>query len=175
VRGNPKLQNPMFFGANTEERLAKNHPLRAIKRRADEVLKQMERAFDTAYSETGRPGIPPEALLKALLLQALYSIPSERRLNVFAILRALFSQAVEDGAATVNPASRLGKFNKADKEGRKVEFLTEAEADSFLSTVRKMRPDRYPFFLCALRTGMRLGELLALEWEDVQFGQGDQD
>jgi transposase len=80
VRGNPKLQNPMFYVANTEERLAKNHPLRAIKRRADEVLKQMQQVFDAAYSETGRPGIPPEALLKALLLQALYSIPSERRL-----------------------------------------------------------------------------------------------
>jgi transposase len=79
VRGNPKLQNPMFFGANTEERLAKDHPLRAIKRRADEVLNGMQRAFEDAYSETGRPGIPPEALLKALLLQALYSIPSERR------------------------------------------------------------------------------------------------
>ena len=80
MRGNPKLQNPMFFVANTEERLAKNHPLRAIKRRADEVLQQMERAFEAAYSETGRPSIPPEALLKALLLQALYSISSERRL-----------------------------------------------------------------------------------------------
>jgi transposase len=80
VRGNPPLQNPLFFVANTEGRLPKHHPLRAIKRRADEVLKQMARAFDAAYSETGRPGIPPEALLKALLLQALYSIPSERRL-----------------------------------------------------------------------------------------------
>ena len=80
VRGNPKLQNPMFFVANTEERLPKEHPLRAIKRRADEVLKQMGRVFEAAYSETGRPSIPPEALLKALLLQALYSISSERRL-----------------------------------------------------------------------------------------------
>ena len=70
----------MFFVANTEERLAKTHPLRAIKRRADEVLKQMGRSFDAAYSEQGRPSIPPEQLLKALLLQALYSIPSERRL-----------------------------------------------------------------------------------------------
>jgi transposase len=70
----------MFFVANTEERLAKDHPLRAIKRRADEVLKQMSPAFDAAYSAQGRPSIPPEALLKALLLQALYSIPSERRL-----------------------------------------------------------------------------------------------
>jgi transposase len=80
VRGNTKLQNPMFFVANTEERLPKNHPLRVIKRRADEGLKQMQGAFNAAYSETGRPGIPPEVLLKALLLQALYSIPSERRL-----------------------------------------------------------------------------------------------
>jgi len=80
VRGNPQLQNPMFFVANTEERLPKDHPLRAIKRRADEVLTTMQGAFDDAYSATGRPGIPPEALLKALLLQALYSIPSERRL-----------------------------------------------------------------------------------------------
>ena len=80
VRGNSKLQNPMFFVANTEERLAQNHPLRAIKRRADEVLAQMGRAFDAAYSEQGRPSIPPEQLLKALLLQSLYSIPSERRL-----------------------------------------------------------------------------------------------
>lgn len=80
MRGNSKLQNPMFFVANTEERLPKTHPLRAIKRRADEVLKQMSRVFDAAYSEQGRPSIPPEQLLKALLLQALYSIPSEGRL-----------------------------------------------------------------------------------------------
>jgi transposase len=80
VRGNTKLQNPMFFAANTEERLPQTHPLRAIKRRADDVLKQMSRMFDAAYSEQGRPSIPPEQLLKALLLEALYSIPSERRL-----------------------------------------------------------------------------------------------
>jgi transposase len=80
MRGDRNWQNPMFFVANTEERLAKTHPLRAVKRRADEVLKQMNRAFDAAYSEQGRPSIPPEQLLKALLLQALYSIPSERRL-----------------------------------------------------------------------------------------------
>src|SRR5947199_2870330 len=70
----------MFFVANTEERLPKDHPLRAIKRQADEVLQAMSRDFEAAYSETGLPSIPPEALLKAMLLQALYSIPSERRL-----------------------------------------------------------------------------------------------
>ncbi len=80
MRGNRNLQNPMFFVANTEERLAPDHPLRAIKGQADEILKAMSRDFEAAYSETGRPSIPPEALLKAMLLQALYSIPSERRL-----------------------------------------------------------------------------------------------
>lgn len=80
VRGNRQLQNPMFFVANTEERLAADHPLRAIRRQADAVLQAMTRDLEAAYSETGRPSIPPEALLKALLLQALYSIPSERRL-----------------------------------------------------------------------------------------------
>ena len=80
MRGDRNLQNPMFFVANTEERLAADHPLRAIKRQADEVLKAMSRDFQAAYSETGRPSIPPEALLKAMLLQGLYSIPSERRL-----------------------------------------------------------------------------------------------
>lgn len=80
MRGPQDLQNPMFFVANTEERLAKDHPLRAIKRQADEVLKALSGDFQAAYSETGRPSIPPEALLKAMLLQALYSIASERRL-----------------------------------------------------------------------------------------------
>jgi len=80
MRGDRNLQNPMFFVASTEERLPQDHPLRAIKRQADEVLKVMSGDFQAAYSQTGRPSIPPEALLKALLLQALYSIPSERRL-----------------------------------------------------------------------------------------------
>lgn len=80
MRGDRNLQNPMFFVANTEERLAADHPLRAIKRQADEVLKALSPDLEAAYSETGRPSIPPEALLKAMLLQALYSISSERRL-----------------------------------------------------------------------------------------------
>ena len=80
MRGDRNLQNPIFFVANTEERLAADHPLRAIKRQADEVLRAMSRDFQAAYSETGRPSMPPEALLKAMLLQGLYSISSERRL-----------------------------------------------------------------------------------------------
>ncbi len=55
VCGNTQLQNPMFFVANTEECLPKTHRLHAIKRHADEVLKQMSRVFAAASSEQGRP------------------------------------------------------------------------------------------------------------------------
>jgi len=51
VRGNAKLQNPMFFVANTEERRAQVHPLRAIQRRANEVLRAMSRDFNTAATQ----------------------------------------------------------------------------------------------------------------------------
>ncbi len=59
------------------QRVPPDHPLRPIKRRCDELLAQMNRQFTRAYSSLGRPSIPPEQLLKALLLQALYSIRSE--------------------------------------------------------------------------------------------------
>ena len=59
------------------QRVPQNHPLRPIKRRTDELLAQMNRQLNRAYSSLGRPPIPPEQLLKALLLQALYSIRSE--------------------------------------------------------------------------------------------------
>ena len=80
MRGNASKQIPMFYAINIEAELPADHPLRAIKRRADEILASMNRIFEAAYSETGRPSIAPERLLKALLLQALYSIRSEIQL-----------------------------------------------------------------------------------------------
>jgi transposase len=80
MRGDAKKQLPMYFVINVEAELPSNHPLRAIKRRADAILRSMNRDFESAYSKIGRPGIAPERLLKALLLQALYSIRSEIQL-----------------------------------------------------------------------------------------------
>jgi transposase len=80
MRGNAKKQLPMFFAINVEAELPSNHPLRAIKRRANAILASMSRDFEAAYSKIGRPSIAPERLLKALLLQALYSIRSEIQL-----------------------------------------------------------------------------------------------
>jgi transposase len=63
-----------------EDLLGPKHPLRSVKMRADEVLAAMDKEFAAAYASAGRPSIPPEMLLKALLLQALYSIRSEEQL-----------------------------------------------------------------------------------------------
>ncbi|MCC6426242.1 MAG: IS5 family transposase [Phycisphaerales bacterium] len=70
----------MFVVFDLEQRVPDQHPLRKIKRWADGVLAEMSRDFNAAYGATGKPGIPPERLLKALLLQALYSIPSQTKL-----------------------------------------------------------------------------------------------
>lgn len=80
MRGHASRQFPMFVACNIEDRIPSNHPLRAVKTWADEVLRSMRRDFAKAYSDRGRRGIPPEQMLKALLLRAIYSIPSERRL-----------------------------------------------------------------------------------------------
>jgi len=63
-----------------ESRIPRNHPLRLIRRVADEALKALDGQLASLYSENGRPSIPPEQLLRAFLLQAFYSIRSERQL-----------------------------------------------------------------------------------------------
>jgi transposase len=80
MRGKPDYQSQIYYPIDIESWIAPDHPLRAVKRRADAVLSSMRKDFDRAYAKLGRPSIPPEMLLKALLLQALYSIRSERQL-----------------------------------------------------------------------------------------------
>lgn len=63
-----------------EDLIGAGHPLRPIKRMVDAALASMSRTFKAACSAVGRPGIPPETLLKALLLQCLYTVRSEREL-----------------------------------------------------------------------------------------------
>jgi transposase len=70
----------MFFAIDVERRIRPDHPLRPVKRAVDRILAGLSDRFAQAYSETGRPSVPPETLLKALLLMALYSVRSERQL-----------------------------------------------------------------------------------------------
>jgi transposase len=80
MRGSDRQQADMYSYLSPEERVRVNHPLRAIRAMADEALKNMSARFDTMYAKTGRPSIPPEKLLRAQLIQMLYSIRSERLL-----------------------------------------------------------------------------------------------
>ena len=70
----------MFSYLSPEQRVRPDHPLRAIRRMTDEVLQSLSPRFAKMYSDIGRPSIPPERLLRALLLQILYTIRSERQL-----------------------------------------------------------------------------------------------
>jgi transposase len=80
MRGRDDQQSDIFSYISPEQRVRQDHPLRAIRRLADAALAQLSPQFDAMYAELGRPSIPPEKLLRAQLLQMLYSIRSERLL-----------------------------------------------------------------------------------------------
>ena len=80
MRGADEQSGSMFSYVSLEERVPKDHPLRAIRRITDRALEQLSPRFGALYIHFGRPSVPPEKLLRALLLQALYTIRSERQL-----------------------------------------------------------------------------------------------
>jgi transposase len=80
MRGDDQQQNHIFSYLSPEARVRKNHQLHAVRAMVDEVLNQLSQRFDSMYASAGRPSIPPEQLLRALLLQMLYSVRSERLL-----------------------------------------------------------------------------------------------
>jgi transposase len=80
MRGNDHQQAGMYSYLSPEERVHKDHPLRIVRAMADEALKSMSKGFDAMYAKVGRPSIAPEKLLRAQLVQMLYSIRSERLL-----------------------------------------------------------------------------------------------
>jgi transposase len=80
MRGQDTQQSDMFSYLSPEQRVRPDHPLRAIRAMADLALGNMSERFDAMYAKTGRPSIPPEKLLRAQLLQMLYSVRSERLL-----------------------------------------------------------------------------------------------
>jgi integrase len=90
--------------------------------------------------------------------------------NISRTVSSVLTQAVEDGILAANPAFRLGRYYRHEGAPKaEIRPLTREEVTLFLSATRQYAPDEYPLFLCALRTGMRLGELLGLQWGDVDF------
>ena len=88
-------------------------------------------------------------------------------LNLIRCLSSLLSQAVEDGHVSTNPALRPGKFLPKASKRHAINPLTREDVIALLDTARARLPRAYPLLLCAVRTGLRLGELLALQWDDL--------
>lgn len=80
MRGSDHQQSGIFSYISAEQRVPKDHPLRAIRVMVDAALRRMGAQFDAMYAKVGRPSIAPEKLLRALLLQILYTVRSERML-----------------------------------------------------------------------------------------------
>ena len=80
MRGGEVRSGSLFSYVDLDARVSHGHPLRTIRTVVDEALARLDADFDAIYAPIGRPSIPPEQLLRALLLQAFYSVRSERQL-----------------------------------------------------------------------------------------------
>ena len=114
-----------------------------------------------------------KAMINALIEKAL-SRNTVR--NALCVIRGIFNEAIEAGIVEVNPAARLGRFTRTAKTTEiKGVSLTPSEAEQFLHAAREICPEYHPLFLMALRAGLRRGELVAVQWGDIQFGKDEQD
>jgi transposase len=128
MRGDEKQQGGMFSYVTMEERVPPDHPLRAIRRLVDQILAKMSKRFDKIYADNGRPSIPPERLLRALLLPTFYSIRSERMLMEQLDYNLLFRWFV--GLEMDEPVWNHAVFSK-----NRERLLNETVAREFFSEV----------------------------------------
>ncbi|MGA2562794.1 MAG: IS5 family transposase [Steroidobacteraceae bacterium] len=111
MRGQVDPQARMFSYFSPESRVPADHPLRGIKAHADQVLGELSGEIDALYAQSGRPSIPPERLLKAQLLIALYSVRSDRQfcqmLDYNILFRWFLDMSLEDSGLDQSNFSRL--------------------------------------------------------------------
>jgi transposase len=109
MRGRDEQQGQLISYVNLEERVAEDHPLRKIRGLVDGVLVEMNEQFGALYARRGRPSIPPERLLRALLLQIFYSVRSERllmeQLDYNLLFRWFVGLEIGQGAALSTPSA----------------------------------------------------------------------
>ena len=140
MRGDDKQQSGIFSYRPAEERVPQDHPLRPMRRMVDEALRGLSPRFARMYSKKGRPSIAPEKLLRALLLQVLYTIRSERQLMEQLDYNLLYrwfvgldmDDAVWDVTVFTKNRERLLKSQIAD--GFYEQVLKQARDQQLLST-----------------------------------------
>lgn len=139
MRGQARLQDGLFSYVSIEQRIPKDHPIRAMRKRTDLILDRMSPDFDRIYSDNGRPSIPPEYLLKSLWLQVLYSVRSERLLLEQLDYNMMFRWFVGLGAddriweETVFSKNRQRLLDGDIADKFFTEVVTEAEREGLVS------------------------------------------
>ena len=100
MRGSQNIQETLYSYISQEDRIPQDHPMRKLREMVNPILKDMSRRFETMYADTGRPSIPPEYLLRASLVQILYTIRSERilmeQLNYNILFRWFVGLSMDD-------------------------------------------------------------------------------
>jgi len=119
-------------------------------------------------------GVQLEDLTRKMIKDLAFACLKKGKLpkTVHDIVRALssmLSHAVEDGLLTVNPALRPGKFLPAISSKRAINPYTREEVATLLEVCKSHSPRLFPLLLCAVRAGLRQGELIALHWQDIDF------
>ena len=139
MRGVDHQQSGMFSYISAERRVPKDHPLRAIRVMVDAALEESSWRFDAVYASCGRPSIPPEKLLRALLLQVLYTVRSERllmeQLDYNFLFRWFVGLNIDDPVwdVTVFTKNRERLLVAEVAQGFFNAVLEQAEAQSLLS------------------------------------------
>ena len=133
MRGDDGGQPGVFSYISAEERVPKDHPLRPVREMVDAALKEMSPLFESLYSRFGRPSIAPEKLLRALLVQVLYTVRSERMLMEQLDYNLLFRWFV--GLSMDDPVWDTTVFSK-----NRDRLLKGEVAEGFFTAVVDERP-----------------------------------
>src|SRR3712207_7294040 len=128
MRGTPDPQLAMLTSLSTEELIPADHPIRRIRLVVETVLAELDDTFDAMYAPGGRRSVPPETLLKASVLMALYSIRSERafceRLNYDLLFKWFLDLRIDEAA-----------FDPSTFSKNRQRLLTHEVADEFFAAV----------------------------------------
>jgi transposase len=130
MRGYSSPQKSLICLVNIEERIPRQHPIRQVKTMVEEVLRSMEGSFEKLYADTGRASVPPERLLKARVLMALYTVRSERqfceRLRYDVLFQWFLDINMEEADTQVFDASVFAKNQQRFLQGAiSEEFFTQ--------------------------------------------------
>src|ERR1039457_5354770 len=108
MRGPDHQQSAMFSYLSSEQRVPSDHPLRAIRLLTDTILTQLAQVFSGMYAKFGRRSIPPEKLLRALLLQVLYTVRGHPVYKQYPVRRATLGSGSVEVAGRVADQSSIG-------------------------------------------------------------------